>query len=120
MAGVCGAAAQGTGSASSESRPVNTVTQSYGDQEMKKKLVIVEGEAQCRTVAAILGPDYKVLASMGHVCDLPEDRVGVDVKAGFRPEYVILPGKAAIVKRLLSAMNAADEIYLATDPDLEG
>jgi DNA topoisomerase-1 len=85
-----------------------------------KNLVIVESPAKAKTLEAYLGEGYRVEASVGHVRDLPRSGLGVDVEAGFEPEYVTIDGKGAILKKLKSAAKDADSILLATDPDREG
>ena len=85
-----------------------------------KQLVIVESPAKARTVAQILGSKYVVTASQGHVRDLPKGKMGVDLKQDFAPTYVTLREKAPLVKEIKQAGDAADRIYLATDPDREG
>jgi DNA topoisomerase I len=87
---------------------------------MAKALVIVESPAKAKTINKYLGRDYKVIASMGHVRDLPKSKLGVDVDAGFEPEYVVLPSRAKVIKELKDAARTADEIFVATDPDREG
>jgi DNA topoisomerase I len=101
---------------------------------MSKPLVIVESPAKARTLARLLGDDYRVEASVGHVRDLPENAsevpaeikdkpwgtMGVDVENGFRPYYVITRDKASRIRDLRSAMRDAPEVLLATDPDREG
>jgi DNA topoisomerase-1 len=82
-------------------------------------LVIVESPAKAKTIAKILGREYRVLASMGHVRDLPRKEMGVDTER-FRPRYVISPGKRKTLKRLREAAAEASTLYLATDPDREG
>ncbi len=82
------------------------------------KLVIVESPAKARTIGRILGNDYNLMASMGHVRDLPERSLGVDVKNNFTPEYTVT--RSNTMKTLNSAAKNAGEIYLATDPDREG
>ncbi|TVR18444.1 MAG: type I DNA topoisomerase [Anaerolineaceae bacterium] len=84
------------------------------------KLVIVESPAKAKKVAGFLGAGWKVEACRGHVRDLPETELGVSVDEGFRPQYVLLPRKGNLVKRLVKAIREADEVYLATDPDREG
>ncbi|MCH8850166.1 MAG: type I DNA topoisomerase, partial [Chloroflexi bacterium] len=86
----------------------------------QKKLVIVESPAKARTLAGILGPEYDVRSSVGHVRDLPKSRLGVDVEDGFKPRYIIPKEKRSIVKEIKEAAGAASEIFLATDPDREG
>ena len=87
---------------------------------MAKELVIVESPAKAKTVGQILGRRYSVKASLGHVRDLPEKRLGVDVKNGFAPQYVIPKQKRPLVQELKEAAENAVAIYLATDPDREG
>lgn len=87
---------------------------------MKKSLVIVESPAKSKTIHKFLGEDYVVCSSMGHVIDLPTKKMGVDIKAGFKPEYVVIPGKKKILKELKEEAKDKDKIYIATDPDREG
>ncbi len=83
-------------------------------------LVIVESPAKAKTINKILGKDYEVFASVGHIKDLPEDELGVDVENNFKPKYIIIPGKEKIVKELKRISRDKEKIYLATDPDREG
>ena len=87
---------------------------------MAKALVIVESPAKAKTINKYLGRDFKVVASMGHVRDLPKSKLGVDVKEGFEPEYVVIPDRTKVVRELKDAAKTADEIFVATDPDREG
>jgi DNA topoisomerase-1 len=87
---------------------------------MSKNLVIVESPAKARTLGRILGKNYSLKASMGHIRDLPRGRLGVDVENGFAPKYVVPRSKSKIVKELKEAAKAATTVYLATDPDREG
>ncbi len=84
------------------------------------KLVIVESPSKAKTIQKYLGPGYKVVASMGHVRDLPKARLCVDVKDHFKPKYTIITGKEQLVKDLKAAAADADDVLLATDPDREG
>ena len=84
------------------------------------KLVIVESPAKAKTIKKYLGSDYEVVASMGHVRDLPQARLSVDVNNNFNPRYEIIKGKEKLVDELVSLANQSDEVYLATDPDREG
>ncbi len=84
------------------------------------KLVIVESPAKAKTIKKYLGPGYEVIASMGHVRDLPESRLSVDVKHDFKPKYEIIKGKEKLVDELKALAEKSDFIYLATDPDREG
>jgi DNA topoisomerase I len=87
---------------------------------MSKKLLIIESPAKARTIRKYLGPDFKIMASVGHLKDLPVNKLGVDVQNGFKPEYVTIKGKGKILKELKAAGNEAEAIYLAPDPDREG
>lgn len=84
------------------------------------KLVIVESPSKAKTIKKYLGPGYEVVASMGHVRDLPEKRLSVDVKHDFAPKYTIIKGKEKLVDELKNAAAQSDGIFLATDPDREG
>ena len=84
------------------------------------KLVIVESPSKAKTIGKYLGQGYKVLASGGHISDLPEKRLGIDVEHGFQPEYVISPDKERTITALKSAVKSSEQVYLATDPDREG
>ncbi len=86
----------------------------------KRNLVIVESPAKARTLAGILGRDYDVRASIGHVRDLPKGRLGVDVDNGFAPTYLVPKEKREVVRHLKEAADGARAVYLATDPDREG
>ncbi|MBN1880417.1 type I DNA topoisomerase [bacterium] len=87
---------------------------------MTKKLIIVESPAKARTIKSILGPDFIVESSVGHIRDLPRSRFGIRIEDNFEPEYVTISGKQKIVNRLIKAGKSAEEIYLAADPDREG
>ncbi len=87
---------------------------------MAKALVIVESPAKAKTINKYLGRDFKVIASMGHVRDLPKSKLGVDIEGGFQPDYVVLPDRAKVIKELKDSAKAADHVYVATDPDREG
>jgi DNA topoisomerase I len=85
-----------------------------------KKLVIVESPAKAKTINKILGKDYKVAASIGHVIDLPKTKFGVDIEKNFEPSYVTIKGKNKVIKELREQAKKAENILLATDPDREG
>ncbi len=87
---------------------------------MSKKLVIVESPAKARTINKILGKDFIVKSSMGHVRDLPVKTLGVDLEKSFEPSYVVVKGRKKIIDELKKAAASCDEIYLAPDPDREG
>lgn len=84
------------------------------------KLVIVESPAKATTIKKYLGAGYEVMASMGHVRDLPKSKIGVDVENNFQPKYETIKGKEDLIKKLKSAAKKSDYVYLATDPDREG
>src|SRR5690606_13276800 len=87
---------------------------------MAKPLVIVESPAKARTIAGFLGGDYVVMASMGHIRDLPAKGLQVDVDNGFKVDYEIHASKKDVIRELKAALKDADELYLATDEDREG
>jgi DNA topoisomerase-1 len=87
---------------------------------MPKTLVIVESPAKAKTIAHYLGRDYTVKASVGHVRDLPQRSLGVDVEQGFRPTYQVSKGKTETLKDIAKAAASSDVVYLVTDPDREG
>jgi DNA topoisomerase-1 len=82
--------------------------------------VIVESPAKARTIGKYLGRGYRVKATVGHIMDLPEKKLGIDIEGGFEPELVPIPGKEKTIAELKSAAEGAREIFLATDPDREG
>ncbi len=87
---------------------------------MPNRLIIVESPSKARTLARFLGAGYTVKASMGHVRDLPKSKIGVDIDAGFVPEYQVIKGKEKQIKELQAASRKADSTLLAADPDREG
>ena len=87
---------------------------------MANRLIIVESPAKASTITKFIGGSTKVMASMGHIRDLPKSKLGVDVDHNFEPEYINIRGKAALIKSLKKEANAAKTVYLATDPDREG
>ncbi len=87
---------------------------------MKEKLVIVESPSKATTIKKYLGKGYNVVASMGHVIDLPKSQLAIDVENGFEPRYITIRGKGDLVKQLKKDAKAASKVYLATDPDREG
>ena len=87
---------------------------------MKRNLVIVESPAKARTLTKLLGGDYSLKASLGHIMDLPRSRLGVDIENDFEPKYVVPRKKSKIVRELKQAAKIASTVYLATDPDREG
>ena len=87
---------------------------------MAKYLVIVESPAKVKTIKKFLGANYEVMASNGHVRDLPKSRLGIDVDKDYEPQYITIRGKGEILANLRKEVKKAEKIYLATDPDREG
>ena len=87
---------------------------------MTKKLVIVESPAKAKTIEKFLGRDYTVLASMGHIIDLPKKGLGVNTRKDFAPQYEVIEKKDRLINELKAAAKRVDEVYLAPDPDREG
>lgn len=87
---------------------------------MAKNLVIVESPAKSKTIGKILGRNYKVVASVGHIRDLPKSTLGIDIENNFEPKYINIRGKGPIINELKKEAKAANRVYLATDPDREG
>lgn len=85
-----------------------------------KKLLIVESPAKAGTIKKYLGKDYTVMASMGHIIDLPKSQMGVDLENDFTPRYITIRGKGPLLTQLKKEAKKADKVYLATDPDREG
>lgn len=83
-------------------------------------LVIVESPAKANTIKSYLGSNYKVIASKGHIRDLPKSSLGIDVENGFEPHYINIRGKGDVIKELKKEAKSASKIFLATDPDREG
>jgi DNA topoisomerase I len=87
---------------------------------MSKGLIVVESPTKVKTLQKFLGSDYVIKASVGHIKDLPESELGVDLKKDFLPEYVVIPGKGKIIRELKKASKGVKNIYLGPDPDREG
>jgi DNA topoisomerase-1 len=85
-----------------------------------KKLVVVESPAKAKTIHKILGNDYKVAASVGHIIDLPKTQFGVDIEKDFKPDYVTIKGKSKVISQLKKEASTVSTVFLATDPDREG
>jgi DNA topoisomerase-1 len=118
---VCGTRLTRLGrTAAHDSTPTPALPLSGGGSPHGPKLVIVESPAKARTVGKFLGRDYRVKASIGHIRDLPANRLGVDVEHDFKPRYVIPEKKKDVVHALREEAKQASEFYLATDPDREG
>ena len=87
---------------------------------MVDKLVIVESPAKANTIKKFLGGNSKVVASMGHIRDLPKSKMGINIENNFEPEYINIRGKASLINSLKKDAKNAKKVYLATDPDREG
>ena len=87
---------------------------------MAKTLVIVESPSKAKTIGKYLGSTYKVIASVGHVRDLPKSKMGINIENDFEPEYIQIRGKGELIKELKKEAQEASKVYLATDPDREG
>lgn len=87
---------------------------------MAKNLIIVESPAKAKTIGKILGRNYKVMASVGHVRDLPKSKLGIDIENNYEPRYITIRGKGPVIKELKKEGKKAEKIFLATDPDREG
>jgi len=87
---------------------------------VSKPLVVVESPTKVRTIKKYLGNDYNVAATVGHIKDLPDKEMGIDVENGFKPKYKNIPGKQKVIKTLKQAAGDTNEVYLAPDPDREG
>ncbi len=87
---------------------------------MAKALVVVESPAKAKTINKYLGRNYKVIASMGHVRDLPKSKLGVDIREDFEPSYEVIASRKKVLKDLKDAAKESEDIYIATDPDREG
>ncbi len=87
---------------------------------MTKPLVVVESPTKVRTLKKYLGGDYNVAATVGHIKDLPNKEMGIDIEKGFKPIYKTIPGKQKVIKSLKQAAGDAQDVFLAPDPDREG
>src|SRR5579862_7611316 len=85
-----------------------------------KNLVVVESPTKAKTIGRFLGPDYEVIASMGHIYDLPKSKLGVDVDKNFAPQYELMKDKEKTLSAIKKASKSADRIIMATDLDREG
>src|SRR5881398_2213306 len=85
-----------------------------------QSLVIVESPAKAKTIGKYLGRGYRVRATVGHIMDLPEKKLGIDVENGFTPDLVPIPGKEKTIAEIKSAAKTSKEVLIATDPDREG
>src|SRR3954464_6130330 len=96
------------------------VESSGGEGREGSTLVIVESPAKAKTIGKYLGRGYRVQATVGHIMDLPEKKLGIDVDNGFEPDLVPIPGKEKGIAELKSAAKVSKEVLIATDPDREG
>ena len=87
---------------------------------MTDKLIIVESPAKANTIKKFLGGNTKVVASMGHIRDLPKSKLGINIENNFEPKYINIRGKGDVIKELKKEAKKAKKVYLATDPDREG
>ncbi len=87
---------------------------------MANNLVLVESPAKAKTISKLLGKDFKVTATFGHIIDLPEYRLGVNIKGGFQPLYIVLPKRKKIMKEIENNAKKSSKVFVATDPDREG
>ena len=86
---------------------------------MYKNLVIVESPTKAKTVSKMLGSNYKVVASVGHIRDLPKSKMGIDIENNFEPKYQVIKGKGEVLKKLKEKSKKASTVYLASDQDRE-
>ena len=89
-------------------------------RKIKKNLVIVESPSKAKTIQKYLGSRYKVMASLGHIRDLPKSKMGIDIDNGYEPHYISIRGKGDVIKELRKEAKKANHVYLASDPDREG
>ncbi|MFW6334407.1 MAG: toprim domain-containing protein, partial [Desulfosalsimonas sp.] len=87
---------------------------------MSKPLIVVESPTKVKTIKKYLGDKYNVASTVGHIKDLPQKELGIEVENGFNPKYVTIPGKQKVIKALKDAAGDAEDVYLAPDPDREG
>ena len=87
---------------------------------MAKHLVVVESPAKCKTISKYLGKDYSVRATMGHIIDLPEKELGIDIEKDFKPKYTVAKGKRKVIRALKDEAARCEDVFLAPDPDREG
>ncbi|KRN78989.1 DNA topoisomerase 1 [Fructilactobacillus lindneri DSM 20690 = JCM 11027] len=101
-------------------KPTKKKTTKRKKRNTKKKLVIVESPAKAKTISKYLGRTYNVIASKGHIRDLPKSRMGVDISDDYKPDYISIRGKGDTIKMLKAEAKKSKEIFLASDPDREG
>lgn len=101
-------------------RSTGTATKKKTNRKVKKNLVIVESPSKAKTIEKYLGSRYKVMASLGHIRDLPKSKMGIDVENNYEPHYISIRGKGDVIKELRKEAKKAAHVYLAADPDREG
>ena len=101
-------------------RSTGTATKKKTKRKVKKNLVIVESPSKAKTIEKYLGSRYKVMASLGHIRDLPKSKMGIDVENNYEPHYISIRGKGDVIKELRKEAKKAAHVYLAADPDREG
>src|SRR5258705_13649796 len=104
----------------SKKKPTVTEIDTGTDGAGGSSLVIVESPAKAKTIGKYLGRGYKVKATVGHIMDLPEKKLGIDVEKGFKPDLVPIPGKEKTIAELKAAAKISKTVFIATDPDREG
>jgi DNA topoisomerase-1 len=117
------AAVRGGAAATVGKRGRKPAVTEYGDLDGPSgstSLVIVESPAKAKTIGKYLGRGYRVRATVGHIMDLPEKKLGIDIDNGFEPDLVPIPGKEKTIAELKDAAKSSREIFIATDPDREG
>ncbi|MCL1818095.1 MAG: toprim domain-containing protein, partial [Spirochaetaceae bacterium] len=108
-----------TNKASTNTKKITTCAKK-SPEGAKKDLVIVESPSKAKTIGKFLGSGYKVVATVGHIRDLPKSKLGVDIGNNYEPEYIAIRGKGDVIKALRKEAKEASRIYLATDHDREG
>lgn len=103
-----------------EAKPAKKPAKKRATTKRKKNLVIVESPSKAKTIEKYLGTNYKVVASIGHIRDLPKSQMGVDIENNYEPKYINIRGKGDVIKGLKKEAKAAKHVYLASDPDREG
>ena len=87
---------------------------------MAKSLVVVESPAKAKTINKYIGDGFKIVASQGHLIDLPKSTMGIDIEDDFKPKFIVIPARKKILTQLKKDMKDKENLYLATDPDREG
>jgi len=113
-------AKQAATSKTSAKKPAKKTATKRRTRQTGKKLVIVESPSKAKTIEKYLGRSYKVVASLGHIRDLPKSKMGVDVDNNYDPHYISIRGKGDVIKGLRREAKKAKAVYLASDPDREG